>query len=139
MASRLLVTWVEGGAANFEMHGGATFGKSFGDQVWGINAGSSLSSRPTITYTPIEGNTFVKQLLGEIDPSTFVLLFRSGWPIQTLCQVSLGYPLMGVGAYFRDRDLSHNYYQDSPSHLERERASESPLRASWGCLWASNP
>jgi len=87
MASRLLVTWVEGGAANFEMHGGATFGKSFGDQVWGINAGSSLSSRPTITYTPIEGNTFVKQLLGEIDPSTFVLLFRSGWPIQTLCQV----------------------------------------------------
>lgn len=72
---------------NFEVRGGANFGRSFGDQTWGINAGSSLSARPTITYTPIEGNTFVKQLLGEIDQSTFVLLFRSGWPIRTLCHV----------------------------------------------------
>lgn len=72
---------------NFEVRGGASVGSSFGEPNWGVNLGSSLSSRPTITYTPIEGNTFVKQLLGEIDPSTFVLLFRSGWPIRTLCQV----------------------------------------------------
>jgi hypothetical protein len=72
---------------NFEVHGGGSIGHSFGEPNWGVNLGSSLSSRPTITYTPIEGNTFVKQLLGEIDPSTFVLLFRSGWPIETLCHV----------------------------------------------------
>ena len=72
---------------NFEMHGGANFGRSFAEQTWGLSAGSSFSSRPTITYTPIEGNTFVKQLLGEIDQNTFVLLFRSGWPIRTLCHV----------------------------------------------------
>jgi hypothetical protein len=71
----------------FEMQGGANFGRSFAEQTWGINAGTSFSSRPTITYTPIEGETFVKQLLGEIDESTFVLLFRSGWPIETLCHV----------------------------------------------------
>lgn len=73
---------------NFEMNANAGIGRSFNEtNTWNLGAGSSFSSRPTITYTPIEGNTFVKQLLGEVDQSTFVLLFRSGWPMGALCHI----------------------------------------------------
>jgi hypothetical protein len=73
---------------SFELNAAAGIGRSFNETgVWDLGAGTKFSSRPTITYTPIEGNTFVKQLLAEVDQSTFVLLFRSGWPIKTLCHV----------------------------------------------------
>lgn len=73
---------------NFEMNAAAGIGRSFNEtRTWDLGAGTSFSSRPTITYTPIEGNTFVKQLLAEVDQSTFVLLFRSGWPMGALCHI----------------------------------------------------
>jgi len=72
---------------SFEATAGANFGKATGGKAYGLDIGSSISSRPTITYTPIEGNTFVKQILAEIDRETFVLLVRSGWRISTLCHV----------------------------------------------------
>jgi len=72
---------------SFEASAGASFGKSTAAKAYGLDIGSSVSSRPTITYTPIEGNTFVKQILAEIDRETFVLLVRSGWRIGTLCHV----------------------------------------------------
>jgi len=74
---------------SFSVDGSATGSGLGAANVIGAHAGANFASRPTITYTPIEGNTFVKQLLGEIDPSTFVLLFRSGWPMRTLCNVML--------------------------------------------------
>jgi len=62
-------------------------GRRFADASYGVLFGSSYSEKPTITYTPIEGNTFVKQLLAETDRSTFLLLLRSGWPLRLLCHV----------------------------------------------------
>lgn len=52
-----------------------------------LGASGRYSARPTITYTPLEGNTFVKQVLAEVSPDTFVLLVRSGWPMRTLASV----------------------------------------------------
>lgn len=53
---------------NFELNAAAGIGRSFNETgIWNLGGGTSFSSRPTITYTPIEGNTFVKQLLAEID------------------------------------------------------------------------
>jgi len=72
---------------SFEVSGGASVGDSFGESNWGVNAGAGYSERPTVTYTPIEGDTFVKQMLAEVDLSSFVLLYRSGWPITMLCHV----------------------------------------------------
>jgi hypothetical protein len=64
---------------NISHSGGAT--------PYGVAIGGSFSDRPTITYTPLEGKTFVKQVLAEVSADTFVLLFRSGWPMRTLCNV----------------------------------------------------
>jgi hypothetical protein len=72
---------------NLEVAGGAHFGESFAELDYGVNAEGSYSERPTVTYTPIEGDTFVKQMLAEVNQSTLILLYRSGWPVDTLCHV----------------------------------------------------
>lgn len=70
-----------------DINGGGSIGSSFGEDNWGLNAGGGYSERPTVTYTPIEGDTFVKQMLAEVSLSSYVLLYRSGWPITTLSHV----------------------------------------------------
>jgi len=74
---------------SFEFHGGADFGRAGNTNLYGVDIGSSYSTRPTITYTPVEGDTFVKQVLSEIDFDAFLLLFRSGWPISALSHVMI--------------------------------------------------
>lgn len=49
----------------------------------------SIIEKPTVTYTPVEGDIFVKQMLTEIDPNVFALLIRSGWPIDTLSKLAI--------------------------------------------------
>lgn len=84
----------------FEASAAARFGKGAGVKSYGLDIGSSASSRPTITYTPIEGHTFVKQILAEIDRETFMLLVRSGWRISTLCHL----PIERIGESLNDDD-----------------------------------
>lgn len=43
-----------------------------------------FSSKPTITYTPIDGKNYVQEFLTEVTPETFCLLLKSGWPIEKL-------------------------------------------------------
>lgn len=62
-------------------------GHRFGEPSYGGSLGADYSERPTVSYSPLEGNTFVRQLLAELDRSTFVLLLRSGWPLRLLCNV----------------------------------------------------
>lgn len=49
-----------------------------------IGGSYKFSSKPTITYTPIEGKEYVQQFMAEITPQTFAMLVRSGWPISKL-------------------------------------------------------
>ena len=85
---------------NYEIRGGGNIGSSFGEDVWGLNASGAYAERPTVTYTPIEGDTFVKQMLAEVNLNSFVLLYRSGWPITTLCHVLVE----RIGPRFNHRD-----------------------------------
>jgi len=71
----------------FEASGGVDLGSVGGAKIYGLDLGSSYSTRPTITYTPLEGDTYVKQVLTEVDPDAFVLLVRSGWRVDLLCHV----------------------------------------------------
>lgn len=43
-----------------------------------------FSTKPTVSYLPIEGSSYVHQFLAEISQETFELLVRSGWPISEL-------------------------------------------------------
>ena len=50
----------------------------------GVSGNYSFSSKPTVSYTPVEGKEFVQQLMEEISPHTFALLLRAGWSVQML-------------------------------------------------------
>lgn len=66
----------------------------------GLKAGSSLvipnvtySETPTISYTPLKGSEFARNLLSPISADTIVLLANSGWSIERLlscCVQQLG-------------------------------------------------
>lgn len=49
-----------------------------------LGLGMDWSERPTVTYTPLQGEDFARQILTPVDPSTIVLLSQSGWSISRL-------------------------------------------------------
>ena len=74
-----------------------------------VNAGGTLSSeaavqgnyftaggaakftdRPTITYTPLTGNKFVKGLMTPIPPDALFFTIQSGWPADAMLMAALG-------------------------------------------------
>jgi hypothetical protein len=50
----------------------------------GVVGSASWSESPTITYAPLQGEEFAKRLLTPIQPSTILLLSRSGWGLERL-------------------------------------------------------
>lgn len=54
------------------------------DDVYGIGGSVEISESPTITYTPLQGDEFVRQLLTPISPATVLLLSQAGWSIERL-------------------------------------------------------
>lgn len=49
-----------------------------------LSAGINYAENPTITYTPLTGEAFVRQMLSPIPIETLILLFQAGWPIDTV-------------------------------------------------------
>ncbi|MEI6779599.1 MAG: hypothetical protein WCQ21_01655 [Verrucomicrobiota bacterium] len=74
--------------ASYESHVGASLGASIGSpgNTKSADAGVdySFSTKPTVSYIPVEGKNYVQQFLAEISPDTFCLLLRSGWPVAEL-------------------------------------------------------
>ena len=56
---------------------GMTFTYAFGMNY-------QFSTRPVITYTPVDGAAYVQQYMTEVSPETLLLLYRSGWEIDKL-------------------------------------------------------
>ena len=63
-------------------------GDADGD-ILGLGAGAVHSERPTITYTPLGGETFVKQLMRPVNLDTIVLLLYSGWSFERVMRTCL--------------------------------------------------
>lgn len=53
-----------------------------------VAPGISYGEKPTITYTPLQGEKFVKQMLSPLDLHTLMLLYHSGWSIERLLRVT---------------------------------------------------
>lgn len=52
--------------------------------LYGIGGGVEYNESPTITYSPLQGEDFVRRLLTPISPATVLLLSQSGWSIERL-------------------------------------------------------
>ena len=58
-------------------------------KIYGFGATVGYTERPTITYTPLQGDQFVTQLMSPVDLDTILLLYHSGWSIERIFLVSL--------------------------------------------------
>lgn len=63
--------------------------KSIAAQADGLNlsAGANWAERPTMTYTPLNGDDFATRMLSPISTDAIVLLSQSGWSIERLMRV----------------------------------------------------
>jgi len=57
---------------------------SFGGRTVGAGASARYTDRPTITYTPMTGNKFVKGLMTPIPPDSIFFAIQSGWPADSV-------------------------------------------------------
>ena len=75
--------------AQFDFNTNASIGGAFpltGDATDVLNAGAgvSFSERPTISFTPLQGEDFVSRLLNQVSFNTISLLYNSGWSIDSV-------------------------------------------------------
>ena len=63
---------------------GAAFG---GTDEKGVEGGLRYLERPTIIYTPLTGESFVRQLLSPLDVQTLLLLRDAGWEMDDILTV----------------------------------------------------
>ena len=49
-----------------------------------LSLSQSFAERPTVSYTPLQGEAFARQILTPIPPETIILLSQSGWSIARL-------------------------------------------------------
>ena len=58
------------------------------DNNFGIRGDGSYSEKPTITYLPLQGSNYVRNVLSPIQPEIILLLTRSGWSIERLLRLT---------------------------------------------------
>ena len=58
--------------------GGYPAGTQFGSL--GLSAGGVYNDQPTVTYTPLTGDKFIKSLMTPVKPEAVVFMIQSGWP-----------------------------------------------------------
>lgn len=54
----------------------------------GVRGDGSYSEKPTITYLPLQGSNYVRNVLSPIQPEIILLLTRSGWSIERLLRLT---------------------------------------------------
>ena len=54
-----------------------------------LGAESKFVDRPTVTYSPLTGNNFVRKLLAPIPPSAVLSLIQSGWPADLVMRTTV--------------------------------------------------
>jgi hypothetical protein len=60
---------------------------SGGSSLFNLGASAEIAENPTITYTPVDGEQFVREVLSPIDMPTLLLLFNSGWGAERIVRV----------------------------------------------------
>jgi len=78
VASRTLSRSVSAFGNSSAYNGGPPAGAVLGN--FGVSAGGTYTDQPTITYTPLTGNKFIKSLMTPLPPESVFFMIQSGWP-----------------------------------------------------------
>ncbi len=79
-------------STSFEFNTAASVGVALPEsaaKAYSLGAEVSVLENPTVTYTPLQGEQFVTQLMSPINLETLLLLYHSGWSIERVFRVSL--------------------------------------------------
>tara|TARA_B110000196_G_scaffold316558_1_gene328106 strand:+ start:351 stop:1382 length:1032 start_codon:yes stop_codon:yes gene_type:complete len=52
--------------------------------LFGLGGSVGMTEKPTVTYSPLQGNKFIQRVLSPLPLKTVVLLFHSGWSIERI-------------------------------------------------------
>jgi hypothetical protein len=55
--------------------------------IFNLGASSSYEESPTVSYTPLQGDKFVKNIMSTLPLKTITLLFHSGWSVERVFRV----------------------------------------------------
>ena len=84
---------------------GVTFTYAFGMNY-------QFSTKPVITYTPVDGAAYVHQYMSEVSPETFLLLLRSGWEIDKLASILFEKITLESGEVLVNQPSATNYLKE---------------------------
>jgi hypothetical protein len=82
-------------SAQFRQEKGADFsGRLSGNQtadasLLGLATHFVYEERPTITYAVLQGNAYAERLMSPLTLDTVMLLYSSGWPIDTILRLAV--------------------------------------------------
>lgn len=79
-------------STQYELHGSASAGilvVEGGDGQATAGTGITVTERPTVTWTPLQGEEFVKELLSAIPLETVMLLPQAGWSLDRVLRLTV--------------------------------------------------
>jgi hypothetical protein len=101
-----------GVSADFDRHEGLTdYGGSFG---------IGYTEKPTISFSPLQGDKFVNQILSPIPLDTVALLFHSGWNVERVFRCAI----QGMNALDNAPNASSPTPSTAPEYERFKRATE---------------
>jgi hypothetical protein len=56
----------------------------------GLSAGGAYTDQPTVTYTPLTGDKFIRSLMTPLRPEAVVFMIQSGWPADSVLMATTG-------------------------------------------------
>jgi hypothetical protein len=77
--------------AGYTLETGVNIGGKFEGGANNLTLGGTTkyTDRPTVTYTPLTGNQFVKSLMNPLPPESVFFLIQSGWPADGILLATL--------------------------------------------------
>jgi hypothetical protein len=80
--------------------------------LFGLGGSVGMTERPTVTYSPLQGDKFIQRVLSPLPLQTIALLFHSGWSIERifrLCFQRMNHLKNAPGASGPTPSLSPHY------------------------------
>jgi hypothetical protein len=82
-------------SAQFSLEKGASISGRYSSHqpadasLFGLGTNMAVAERPTITYTPLQGNAYAERLMTPLTLDTVMLLFYSGWKIDRILRLTV--------------------------------------------------
>jgi len=74
-------------ASQFTLTGNASAAATLASEspgIFGFGAGASIAEKPTVTYSPLQGDRFIQSVLSPISLKNISLLYHSGWSVERI-------------------------------------------------------